>query len=143
MRLNKLIDKNALRTRNLKNGEKPYKIEELVDENGNLRNNVILDESNAGTHGRKNFFSDEDNAETRALKYFNVKYSRPSRQDMMQILEENPYNRSGVLVTTPDFHYSIDSFKVGLNNLEKNLRQGRRFHPLKTDNTYSLANNYG
>ena len=143
MRLNQYIDKNALRTRNLsQEGMQPYKLEDLV-ENGRLKGNVVLDESKPGSHGKNNWFNEDDDAMTRAQKYFRTKYDRPTREDMQRILDENPYNRSGVLISTGDMQYSIDSFKVALKNLEKNLRQGRNFAPLETTELYSIANNYG
>jgi hypothetical protein len=142
MRLLQYTDKNALHTRNLKNGDKPYELEELI-ENGKLKPGVYLDESKAGTHGRPNFFNEEDKPIVMANKYFNTKYSRPSRQDMEKILDENPFDRSGVLISIPDFHYSIDSFRTGLKNLRKNLSHGRKFAWLDTEKSHSVANNYG
>ena len=123
-------------------GEKPYELEDLV-ENGRLRENTALEETLSGSRGEDNFFSRGDDATTRATKYLNVKYGQRNRESLGNVGEDNPHYRSGVIVTTGGNQYSFDSFGHALKDLYKNLKQGRRFSWLNKEQEYTRANNFG
>lgn len=129
-------------TRYLKKGEQPYNLEDLV-ENGRLKEGIGLEESYSGSRGEENFFNKKDEASTRASKYLNIKYGTKSRESLGNVGDDNPHYRSGVILTTDGGQYSTDSFPHALKDLYRNLKQGRRYHRLSSNNNYVNANNFG
>lgn len=134
--------KEGLITRDLSKGENPYELEDLV-ENGHLKNNTALEETYSGTRGDENFFDRSDDAHTRASKYLRTKYGIKDRNSLGNVGEDNPKNRSGVIMTSDGWQYSIDSFGPALKHLYRALKSGRRFKLLDTNKTHVRANDYG
>lgn len=129
-------------TKYLKKGEQPYNLEDLV-ENGRLKEGTGLEESYSGSRGEENFFNKKDEASTRASKYLNIKYGTKSRESLGNVGDDNPHYRSGVILTTDGGQYSTDSFPHALKDLYRNLKQGRRYYRLSSNNNYVNANNFG
>lgn len=129
-------------TRYLKEGEQPYNLEDLVKD-GRLRDDVGLEETYSGSRGKENFFNNQDDANTRASKYLNIKYGPKSRESLGNVGEDNPHYRSGVVITSDGGQYSSDSFPHALKDLYRNLKQGRRYFKLNSDVDYVGANNFG
>ena len=129
-------------TRYLKEGEQPYNLEDLVKD-GRLRDDVGLEETYSGSRGEENFFNNQDDANTRASKYLNIKYGPKSRESLGNVGEDNPHYRSGVVITSDGGQYSSDSFPHALKDLYRNLKQGRRYFKLNSDVDYVGANNFG
>lgn len=144
--INRILNNSTLEpyitTRNLKTGDVPYKLEELV-ENGRLRPKTALEEIHSGSRGEENFFDRGDEGLTRASKYFKTKYGGIDRSSLGNVSEDNPMDRSGVIVTTSGGQYSIDSFNHALKYLFRSLRKGRNFYPLQTRTIHTEANDLG
>ena len=127
-------------------GNEPrYNIEDLVDENGRLRRNVALQRANPGSHGVENWNlkSDKDPF-VRVNKYTRTKYGAKKSENGLDIKNDNPFDRSGVLIKGGNNDYSIDSFFSALKYLRIALGTGgRKFFGMKPSQKFIRSNDYG
>ena len=141
--------------RNISAGEEPYKLEDLVDiitdANGNQ---VYVKKPNlrfgydtqtvSGTHGMSRWNMGFDTPKDTFNKYLNATF-KVDPYDIKRIVRDNPINRSGIILETGSKNYSVDSMWLALKMLEKNLKAGRKYVPLKHPNniTHVKANTFG
>lgn len=141
--LNNFVSPKTIKTRY--GNEIPYELDELVGDRAadgtyRLKPNVALQRTYAGEHGVSNWFERKDDALTKAQKYVATKYNPNRIKIGREIQNENPFDRSGVIVKGKDLDFSVDSFQSALKYIVSALKQGRRFAPLRgKDITYTIT----